>query len=211
MAQGSPDQMSCGPTSPHGGAPPLTVPTYIPPDAHNKFLEYRRAIAHQDLPLLSSAAQQQGAQVIAKGLATLVEEQRLARQEAADQCRQRDARKSPSDFYGVLLERLMRGWAQVSDKLHLPQIHEELGNNKKSRLRGILQTAVEECLFTNDFVEDLPVSTTLDRQDPEVELALSVARRLHLRHQPLCGGLTRRGRRRTPEATKPAGRLACVV
>ena len=103
--------------APGTAVPPLGIPMYLPPAAHTSFLEYRRTIAQQDLPLLSSAAQQQGAQAIAQGLATLVEEQRLARQEAADQRRQRDARKAPLEFYGILLERLMR-WAQVGDGFH---------------------------------------------------------------------------------------------
>jgi hypothetical protein len=97
--------------------------------------------------------------VIASGLSTLVQEQRLARQEeAAEQRGAREAPKLPIDFYGVLLERLMR-WAQVSDEAHLPPIHEEVTNAKKSKIRSHLQKAMEDCLFANDFVEDYPVST----------------------------------------------------
>jgi hypothetical protein len=132
----------------------------MPIEAHGTFLDYRRNIAHQDLPLISSAGQQQGAQVIANGLATLAAEQRQTREEAAKHRRQRDARKTPQDFYGVLLERLMR-WSQVVDERHLTPIHEEVANAKKSRLRGLLQTAVEDCLYANDFIEDFPVSTAL--------------------------------------------------
>ena len=139
---------------------PLTIPMYTPPAAHHAFVSYRLEIAHRDLPQLSTIVQQQGAQVIANGLSTLVQEQRLARQEAAEQRRIREARKTPQELYGVLLERLMR-WAQVTDETHLAPIHKELANTKKSKVRGALQKAMEDCLFANDFVEDFPVSTAL--------------------------------------------------
>lgn len=140
--------------------PPLLVPMYAPPDVHQVFLAYRRDIAHRDLPLLSTSAQAQGAQVIANSLSTLVHEQRLAREEAADQRRAKEARKTPGEYYGVLLERLMR-WAHVSDEADLPSIHEAVANAKKSKVRALLQKTVEDCLLTNDLVEDFPLSTAL--------------------------------------------------
>lgn len=145
---------------PRTAVAPLSSPMYAPPHVHQNFLAYRMEVAHRDLPQLSTAVQQKGAQVIASGLSTLVQEQRLARQEAAEQRWAREAPKLPSDFYGVLLERLMR-WTHMSDEACLPSIHEEVANAKKSKVRSLLQKAMEDCLFANDFVEDFPVSTAL--------------------------------------------------
>mmetsp|Transcript_6869 Transcript_6869/g.13921 ORF Transcript_6869/g.13921 Transcript_6869/m.13921 type:complete len:711 (+) Transcript_6869:32-2164(+) len=139
---------------------PLVAPMYAPPEMHQLYLKYRMAIAHRDLPLLSPAGTQQGAQLIATGLTTLVQEQRLARQEAAEQRRERDARKTPADYYGVLLERLMR-WAQVHGEDDLPPIHEALSNTKKGKIRALLQKTVEDCLSNNGFVEEFPVTTAM--------------------------------------------------
>lgn len=74
---------------------------YAPPEMHQHFLDYRLSLAHRDLPLLSPAGQQQWAQLIATGLSTLVQEQRLARQEAMEQRLARDARKTPADYWSA--------------------------------------------------------------------------------------------------------------
>lgn len=135
--------------------------SYSPPSAHHSFVGYRLEVAHRDLPQLSMVVQQQGAQVIANRLLMLVQEQRLAHQEAAEQRGIREACKTAQELYGVLLECLMR-WAHVTDEANfLAPIHEELANTKKSKVRGTLQKAVEDCLFANNFVEDFPVSTAL--------------------------------------------------
>jgi len=146
--------------APRTAIAPLQAPMYAPPEVHQVYLAYRTAVAHRDLPLLSPAGQQQGAHLIATGLTTLVQEQRLARQEAAEQRVAKEANKTPASYYGVLLERLMR-WAQVHAEADLPPIHEAIANTVKSKIRPLLQKAVEDCLFNNNHSDDFPVSTAM--------------------------------------------------
>lgn len=67
-------------TPPRTTIAPLQAPLYAPPEVHQSFVTYRLAIAPRDLPMLSPAGQHQGAHLIANGLSTLVQEQRIARQ-----------------------------------------------------------------------------------------------------------------------------------
>jgi hypothetical protein len=59
--------------------------------------------------------------MIAQGISTLTQEQRLARQEAQQSREDRDTPKTAGNYFGVLLPRLMR-WSQVATENDLPAV-----------------------------------------------------------------------------------------
>jgi len=123
---------------------------------------------HQDLPHTLPGVQHNSAVLIAQGISSLTQEQRLARQEANLHRQSRDAPKTPSDYFGVLLDRLMR-WCQVSDEADLPPIYETLANTKKGKIRVVIQTAMEDTLANLGYMEDFPVSATLATKITELK------------------------------------------
>lgn len=139
---------------------PLASPTFIRPEDQQAFASYRLEILHKDLPHLQPGVHHNSAVLIAQGLTALTSEQRLARQEAEMHRQNKDAPKTAADYFGVLLERVMR-WCQVANEQELPPIYETLANTKKGKIRIVLQTAIEDALTNLRYVEDFPVSPPL--------------------------------------------------
>ena len=140
--------------------PPAAPPAFANPQTQQAFATYRMGIFHADFPHLQPGHQHSSAALIAQGISALTDEQRLARQEAQQRQAVQAALKTPSEFYGTLLERLMR-WCHVPSDADLPPIYHTLANTKKGKIRVTLQTAIEEALNNLHYVEDFPVSTTL--------------------------------------------------
>ena len=147
-------------TAPSTITSPLVPPVFMTPGDQQHFLAYRRNIMHADFPHMQPGQLHNSAVLIADGLTQLTMEQRLARQEAQQGRADNSAPKTPKDYFGVLLERVMR-WAQVGSEADLPPIYETLANTKKGNVRIVLQTAVEDALTNLRYLEDFPLSTTL--------------------------------------------------
>jgi hypothetical protein len=139
---------------------PLVPPVFVTPGHQQHFLAYRRNIVHTDFPHMQPGQLHNSAVLIADGITQLTAEQRLARQEAQQHRTDTAAPKTPKDYFGVLLERVMR-WAQVGSELDLPPIYETLANTKKGNVRIVLQTAMEDALTNLKYLEDFPLSSTL--------------------------------------------------
>ena len=139
---------------------PLAPPVFLAPGNQQHFLAYRRNVMHTDFPHLQPGQLHNSAVLIADGITQLTTEQRLARQEAQQGRADNSAPKRPKDYFGVLLERVMR-WAQVGSELDLPPIYETLANTKKGNVRVVLQTAIEDALANLQYLEDFPLSSTL--------------------------------------------------
>jgi hypothetical protein len=135
-------------------------PAFGDPQVHQQFNAYRVQILHQDFPHLLPGAQHHSATLIAQGISTLTDEQRLTRVEAQQRQAAREAPKTPSDFFGARLDRVLR-WCQVNTENDLPPIYAELAKTKKGNFRMVLQNAVEESLENLKYLEDFPLSTTL--------------------------------------------------
>ena len=140
--------------------PPANPPAFANPQVQQLFSSYRLSIFHADFPHMQLGHQHHSAALIAQGISALTDEQRLARQEAQQRRVVQSALKTPSDFFGTLLDRLMR-WCQVPSDADLPPVYTTVANTKTGRLLVTIQTAVEEALSNLHYVEDFPVSTTL--------------------------------------------------
>jgi len=139
---------------------PLSSPVFQDPQDQHDCTAYRLGIMHRDLPHTVPGVQHNSAVLIAQGISSLTQEQRLAREEAIAHRQTKDAPKKPSDYFGVLLERLMR-WCQVDSEDDLPPIYDTLANTKKGKIRLALQTALEDSLSNLGYLEEFPVSATL--------------------------------------------------
>jgi hypothetical protein len=139
---------------------PLVPPPFVNPQDQQAFATYRLNVLHSDFPHLRPGLHHNSAVLIAQGITALTSEQRLTREEAQQHRSDRDAPKTAHDYFGVLLDRLMR-WCQVANERHLPPIYETIANTKKGRVRLVLQTALEDALTALNYVDDFPVSTTL--------------------------------------------------
>lgn len=170
MVQQDHNEVACGPLidwlratlvrcgalqTPRTCSKPLATPTFVQPQDQQAFSVYHLGIVHVDFPQLNPTMPHNSAVLIAQGLTALTAEQRLAREEAQQQRASRSAAKSPSDFFGVQLDRLMR-WCQVANEADLPPIYDLLANTKKGRIRITLQTAIEETLTQLHYVEEFP-------------------------------------------------------
>jgi hypothetical protein len=176
MVQQAGHQVACEPLldwirltlTKRGGVNPLPVtcvlpaspPAFASPETQQAFSTYRLGIFQADFPHFQPGHQHNSAALIAQGISALTDEQRLARQEAQQRQAVQAAQKTPGDFFGTLLERLMR-WCQVPSDADLPPIYTTIANTKKGRVRVLIQTAIEEALCNLHYVEDFPVSTTL--------------------------------------------------
>jgi hypothetical protein len=132
----------------------------VRPEDQQAFAAYRLEILHKDLPHLQPGVHHNSAAMIAQGLTALTNEQRQARQEATLHRASKDAPKTAADYFGVLLDRVMR-WCHAASEQDLPPIYETLANTKKGKIRIVLQTAVEEVLTNLNYLEDFPLSPTL--------------------------------------------------
>ncbi len=139
---------------------PLAAPVFHDPQDQHECTTYRIGLMHRDLPHTLPGVQHNSAVLIAQGISSLTQEQRLAREEAAAHRQTKDALKTPSDYFGVLLERLMR-WCQVDSEADLPPIYETLANTKKGKVRVVLQTAIEDTLANLGYLEEFPLSATM--------------------------------------------------
>lgn len=110
---------------------PLTSPTLTDPEMTRKFQTYRTGILYHDLPHLNPNQMLAGANQISSNIVALTEETRKAREEQAAS-RAADKNKTPQDFYGEVLARLMR-LAQVSDEAQLTTVHTTIANSKKDK------------------------------------------------------------------------------
>lgn len=140
--------------------PPLASPVFASPEDQQAFAAYRLDIMHRDLPSTQPGVHTNSAALIAQGITALTNEQRQTRQEAEQQRLARDAPKTAADYFGVLLERVMR-WCQVASERDLPPIYDVLANTKKGKVRIVLQTAVEDALTNLRYLEDFPLSPPL--------------------------------------------------
>jgi hypothetical protein len=147
---------------------PLTAPTFARPEDQQAFAMYRLDMLHKDMPHLQPGVHHNSAALIADGITALTNEQRQARQAAELHRQTRDAPKTAGDYFGVLLDRIMR-WCQVASEEELPPIYEKLANTKKGKVRIVLQTAVEEALTNLRYIEDFPLSPPLSTKIIELK------------------------------------------
>jgi hypothetical protein len=147
---------------------PASAPSFANPQVQQTFSLYRQSIFHADFPHLLPGHPHQSAALIAQGLTSITDEQRLARQEAQQRQAAKTAQKLPRDAFGVLLDRLMR-WCQVDNEADLPPIYAELANTKKGKIRIVIQTAVEDALANLKYIEDFPVSSSLATKIQELK------------------------------------------
>lgn len=139
---------------------PLAAPVFANPGDQQAFAAYRLELMHRDLPSTQPGVHHNSAALIAQGITALTNEQRQARQEAEQHRLSRDAPKTAADYFGVLLDRVMR-WCQVASERDLPPIYDVLANTKKGKVRVVLQTAVEDALANLKYLEDFPLSPPL--------------------------------------------------
>lgn len=152
---------------------PLAPPTFMRPENQQAFATYRLGVLHNDFPHMQPGMHHNSAALIAQGITALTNEQRQARQEAELHRQTRDAPKTAAEYFGVLLDRVMR-WCQVSTERDLPPIYDTIANTKKGKIRIVLQTAVEEALTNLRYIEDFPVSPTLATKIVELKWHSSV-------------------------------------
>ena len=125
--------------------PMSSPPTFPDPQVQQSFLLYRIQTLHRDFPQLQAGSQHHSAVLIAQGISTLMDKQRLARLEAQQRQAATDAPKMPSaDFFGTRLDRLLR-WRQVNSENSLPPIYASKGlappsvvENSYSYLNGLI-------------------------------------------------------------------------
>lgn len=107
------------------------VPNIMAPEDAITFNNYRWAHIDRDLPNLRTTPVAAGVHQIAQGLNTLVTEQCL--QQQADKTRRtRERNKTPQEYFGTGLRKLMR-WCQVLDEADLPPLYSELALAKRGR------------------------------------------------------------------------------
>ncbi len=140
------------------------LPVIATPQDNVALTNYRWSFIHRDIPNLRSTPLTQGATQIALGLGQLASEQRLARTEA-DQRRQVEANKLPSDLFGSNVIKLMR-WCQVSTENQLPQVWKDLAKAPKGRQRQVLERAVNEAV------------ESLGYQNLNLQITLAVSKRI---------------------------------
>jgi hypothetical protein len=156
-----------------------TPPAFGDPQVHQEFNAYRVQMLHRDFPHLLPGAQHHSAVLIAQGISTLTNEQRLTRIEAQQRQAVQDAAKTPADLFGTRLDRVLR-WCQVNSENDLPPIYAELAKTKKGKVRVVLQNAVEEALENLKYVEDFPLSTTLAAKIQDLKWASALPDNLSL-------------------------------
>jgi hypothetical protein len=156
-----------------------TPPAFRDPQVHQKFNEYRVQVLQRDFPHMLTGAQHQSAALIAQGISTLTNEQRLTRVEAQQRQAAHDAPKTPADLFGTRIDRVLR-WCQVNSENDLPPIYAELAKTKKGKVRVVLQNAVEEALENLKYVEDFPLSTTLATKIQDLKWASALPDNLSL-------------------------------
>lgn len=139
---------------------PLAPPAFVRPEDQQAFAAYRLDLLHKDFPHLQPGVHHNSAALIAQGITALTNEQRQARQDAELHRQAKDAPKTAADYFGVILDRVMR-WCHVASEIDLPPIYDTIANTKKGKIRVVLQTAVEEALTNLKYIEDFPVSPTL--------------------------------------------------
>jgi len=156
-----------------------TPPAFGDPQVQQQFNEYRIQVLHRDFPQMLPGAQHHSAVLIAQGISTLTNEQRLTRMEAQQRQAVREAPKTPADFFGTRLDRVLR-WCQVNSENDLPPVYAELAKARKGKIRVTLQNAVEEALENLKYVEDFPLSTTLATKIQELKWASALPDNLSL-------------------------------
>lgn len=139
---------------------PPVPPTFTTPNVQQDFARYRLGLLHRDIPGTQPGMVHQSAQVIAQGITTLTQEQRQLRMASEARHQAKDAAKTPADYWGPQLPKLMR-WTQVAAEGNLPPIYATIANAKKSRVRSILQLQIEETLEAYGYLADFPVSPAL--------------------------------------------------
>jgi hypothetical protein len=140
--------------------PPLVPPTFASPATQQDFTRYRLSLLHRDLPGTQPGMVLQSAQLIAQGISTLSHEQRQIRLDAEARHQAKEAAKTPADYWGPQLPKLMR-WTQTAAEGELPRIYATIANAKKSRVRSIIQLEVEDTLQTYGYLPDFPVSPAM--------------------------------------------------
>lgn len=145
---------------PRTAVAPLAPPAFLDPSDQQGLAQYRLSLMHLDLPQLQPTVHHNSAVLIAQGLNALTDEQRQARQDAILHRQTKEAPKTPSDYFGVSLDRLMR-WCQVVREQDLPPIYSALANTPKGRVRLLLQTTIGTALESLRYLEDFPLSTSL--------------------------------------------------
>jgi len=153
---------------PRTAVSPLVPPVFHTPTDQQSFAAYRLGIMHGDLPHTQPGVYHNSALVIAQGINDLAQEQRLARQEATAHRDNKAAPKTPADYFGVLLERLMR-WCLATTEADLPPIYELIANTKKGKIRLALQTAIEDALHNLNYNEEFPISAALANKIVELK------------------------------------------
>ena len=153
---------------PRTAVSPLVPPVFHLPTDQQSFAEYRLSVMQGDLPHTQPGVYHNSALVIARGINDLAQEQRLARQEATEHRNDKAAPKTPADYFGVLLDRLMR-WSLANSEADLPPIYELVANTKKGKIRLALQTALEDALHNLNYNEDFPLSASLANKIVELK------------------------------------------
>jgi hypothetical protein len=153
---------------------PLMAPVFMNPQDQQGFTAYRVGVVHKDFPHLWPGQVHNSAAIIAQAINALTEEYRLTRHEAMQHRVKMDSPKQPSDYFGILLEKLMR-WCQVDNEADLPPIYQEIANAKNDKIRVLLQTAVEKALQSHNYMDDFPLSATLVNKITELRWAASVS------------------------------------
>lgn len=152
--------------------PPPAPPFPTPTDAAT-FTNYRWGFVNQDHPNLRATPMTAGAQQIAAGLSSLVTEQRTQRL-ADDARRQRDRNKSPSDYFGTGLRRLMR-WCQVLSDQDLPPVYAQIAAAPKGQTRLVIQSAITEACENARYSHlDIQVTTAISKRIINLEWATAL-------------------------------------
>jgi hypothetical protein len=135
-------RLACTLNTPGDTASPLAIDNYTSPMADASLIRHRTDLIQAKLPGLNMTPELHGAQNIASGLGELVQEQRIARNEATQ--RALDAQvKTPEDYFGPSVLNLVR-ICQVATSTQLPPVYHALalGGRKKARLT--MQLALDE-------------------------------------------------------------------
>jgi hypothetical protein len=123
-------------------ASPLAIDNYNTPMADASLIQHRTDLIQVKLPGLNMMPELRGAQNIASGLGELVQEQHIARNEAAQ--RAIDAQvKTPDDYFGPSVLNLIR-ICQVATTVQLPLVYHALAQGGRKKARLIMQLALDE-------------------------------------------------------------------
>jgi hypothetical protein len=123
-------------------ASPLAQEDYITPTADAPLIRHRTELIQAKLPGLNMTPEIQGAMNIASGLGELVQEQRVARNEAAQ--RSLDAQvKTPEDYFGPSVLNLIRV-CQVATAAQLPPVYQAIAQGGRKKARLTMQLALDE-------------------------------------------------------------------